>query len=303
MSRALTKRKASLRRYHGASDVRGYGGLRELPMLPIAIGLGLLAFLFLKRSAISSAATSFVNAGSNLLGSAFDFARAAAFKAALPSAVGQYVPQILSAAQSYNVDPWALAAIMYNESRGGIASGYTPQGPGGTGDFIPRKTGMYAKFANPATGLPPDGKGWGRGLMQVDYGVHNAWVLANPWWDAQTNINKGAELLRWNLDYFSRSPGAAVPVESWRITKGKPEYSILPWSQKYPRSSPWPTTVRDVRPLSGSQLYDAAIAAYNVSYPAVLQALGLGLPAEAGTTRQDYVSKFMSLVSGWKVRF
>jgi hypothetical protein len=50
-------------------------------------------------------------------------------------------------------------------------------------------------------------------------------------------------------------------------------------------------------------LYEAAIAAYNVSYPAVLQALGLGLPAEAGTTRQDYVTKFLSLVGSWQAKF
>ena len=286
-------RRGIVRRYSGASDVRGFDGFPSP-----AVSLGLAAFaLFLifagRKGGLVSA-----------LGSAFDFAKATAFKLALPSAVGQYSTQILSAAQRYSVDPWALAAIMYNESRGGVASGYTPQGPGGTGDFIPRKPGASTyKFANPATGLPPDGKGWGRGLMQIDYGVHNAWVTTAAWWDAQTNIDKGAEILRWNLDYFRRAPGSSVNVEAWRVLKGNSDISILPWAQKYPRSGAWPDSVRDVRPLSGAQLYEAAIAAYNVSYPAVLQALGLGLPAEAGTTRQDYVTKFLSLVGSWQAKF
>jgi hypothetical protein len=278
----------------GASDVRGYrgfAGIGEVP--PVALvfgGLALLALLFSGRKGIVAAA-----------GSAFDFAKAQAFKLALPSAVGRYAGEILNAAKRYDVDPFALAAIMWNESNGGTQ--LKPTGPAGTGDFVPRWSGSYFKYANPATGLPPDGLGWGRGLMQVDYGVHNAWVTGNNWRDAQTNINKAAEILRWNLDFFRRSPGGPVPVEAWRITTGKPANWILPWAQKYPRGGAWPTSVPDVRPLSGARLYEAAIAAYNVSYPAVQQALGLGLPAEAGTTRQDYVTKFLALMGTWQAKF
>ncbi len=290
---ALARRKTRrIRRYSGASDVRGYNGVGQLPLLPIAIGFGVLGVLLMNKDSVMTT-----------IGEAFDYGRAAAFRVALPPAVAQYTTMILTAAQRYGVDPWALAAIMYNESRGGIATGYTPQGPAGTGDFIARKsTHSTFKYANPNTGLPPDGKGWGRGLMQIDYGVHHAWATTNAWYDAQTNIDKGAEILKWNLDYFRRAPGGPVTVEGWRVLRGNPDIGILPWSQKYPRSS-WPTSVADVRPLSGQKLYEAAIAAYNVSYPAVLQALGLGLPAEAGTTRQNYVSKFLSLVAGWQVNF
>lgn len=293
MSHLARRPKRRIRRYSGAGDVRGFSGFMQSPLFPI-LGIGALGFIFLgKGSTVMQ----------NVIGQAFDYGRAAAFRLALPPAVAQYATAILTAAQRFGVDPWALAAIMYNESRGGIASGYTPQGPAGTGDFIPRWAGnKYFQFANPQTGLPPDGKGWGRGLMQIDYGVHNAWVTTNPWYDAQTNIDKGAEILKWNLDYFRKPPGSSVTVESWRITKGMPQYGIAPWQSKYPRST-WPTQVADVRPLVGQPLYEAAIAAYNVSYPAVLQALGLGLPAEAGTSNQSYVSKFLSLVSGWKVNF
>ena len=42
------------RRYAGAGDVRGFGGLEGLPLLPIAIGAGILA-LYLNRKAITEA--------------------------------------------------------------------------------------------------------------------------------------------------------------------------------------------------------------------------------------------------------
>jgi hypothetical protein len=262
----------------------------SIPLLPIAVGLGILAVIMNKDTIVTAASK------------AFDFAKVAAFRAALPSGVGQYAQHIINAAQSYGVDPFALAVIMYNESRGGNA--LKPTGQTGTGDFIPRKPGASTyKYANPATGLPPDGKGWGRGLMQIDYGVHNAWATSSPWWDAQANINKGAEVLAEKFRYFKGGPGSNINVESWRVLRGNPDIWILPWATKYPRPGAWPTTVRDVRPLSGQQLTEAAIAAYNVSYTGVLQALGLGLPAEAGTTRQDYVSKFLGLIAGWRMAY
>ena len=271
-----------------------------------ALPAGALAIVALLGSSKSGR-----TAVTNLFDRTFDFAKAAAFMAAVPVQIKPWVPQILSSARRYNVDPWALAAIMYNESRGGTARGYTPLGAGGSGDFIPRKPGnLYYKHADPSTGLPndntPGGKalGWGRGLMQVDYGVHNEWFTSGAnWRDAQTNIDKGASLLRWNLDFFARAPGASIPVEAWRLNTGMPQYGILPWKTKYPRSTPWPTSVPDVRPLSGQRLYEAAIAAYNVSFKGVQQALGLGLPAEAGTAHQTYVSSFMNLVAGWRANF
>lgn len=249
-------------------------------------------YVFLNRRSIMSGA-----------GQAFDYAKSAAFKLALPAGVSTYSEQILNAAKKYSIDPWVLAGIMYNESRGGLATGYSPQGPGGTGDRIARREGnAYFKYADPVTGLPPDGLGWGRGLMQIDYGVHNTWVTTNNWRDAQTNINKGAEIFRWNLDYFASKPGPDIAVESWRITTGMPQYGIQPWGVKWPRATPWPKTVKDPRPLSGSLLYESAIAAYNSSFKAVLQAVALGLPPEAPTAHNTYVTKFLSVIAPWKAK-
>lgn len=310
----LARRK---RRFSGASDVRGFGGLAELPLLPIAVGLGVLAVIMNKDSIVSAA--------QQVETAAFDFAKGAAFKAALPSNVGQYASQILAAAQQYGVDPFALAAIMYNESRGGVATGYTPQGPGGTGDFVRRSpsspppagklpspvgdTGWvqsgYAKYANPATGLPPDGLGWGRGLMQIDYGANNAWVIANPWWDAQTNINKAAEIYATFQRVFQENhQGQSLAIEQWRVTTGKPQtgYNIQPWAAKYPGHT-FMSSVPDPRPLYGQQLVDATIASYNAGTSGPLQAIASGLPAEAVTANQNYVSKFLALVPGWRMAY
>lgn len=261
--------------------------------LALGVGGASLLLLFLARRQVMTG-----------IGQAFDFAKSAAFTAALPRQVARYSTEILRAAQQFNVDPWVLAIIMYRESLGGDA--LRPQGPTGTGDFIPRKPGnLYYKYADPATGLPPDGLGWGRGLMQIDYGVHIDWFKSGAnWRDAQVNINKGAEVFAEKLRFFSApSSGKPIAVESWRITTGKPEYKIQPWSVKYPRSGQWPTSVPDIRPLRGDKLYEAAIAAYNVSYAGVQQAIGLGLPAEAGTTGQDYVSSFLSRLASWQKNF
>lgn len=299
----LTRRK---RRFSGASDVRGFGGIAELPLLPIAVGLGVLAAIMNKDSIVTGI--------QHAEQAAFDFAKGAAFKAALPAAVGQYAPQILSAAQRYGVDPFALAAIMYNESRGGVATGYRPQGPAGTGDFVPRgpkgvslppgwQASGYAKFANPATGLPPDGLGWGRGLMQIDYGANNAWVVANDWRNAQTNIDKAADIFRsFQRTFMEDHRGSSLAVEQWRVTTGMPQYGIQPWAAKYPGRT-FTSSVPDPRPLSGQQLVDATIASYNAGTAGPLQAIASGLPAEAVTANQNYVSKFLALVPGWRMAY
>jgi hypothetical protein len=260
----------------------------------VAVGTLTLILIYWKRSAIME-----------LTAKGFDYAKDKAFQLALPTNVGRWTTQILNSAQKYNVSPWALAAIMYNESRGGDA--LTPKGDsGGTGDFTPRtESSSYFKYANPATGLPPDGLGWGRGLMQVDYGVHIDWFKAGAnWRDPQVNIDKAAEILAEKIRYFTATPSVkAVAVEAWRVLRGMPQYNIMPWSQKYPRTGTWPVNVKDVRPLSGDKLMEAAVASYNASYSGVLQAMGLGLPAEAATTRQEYVSKFLGLIATWQVKF
>ncbi len=275
--------------------------LKSLPRpTKLLLGLGGLTslFLFLNRKTVMTGA-----------GQAFDFAKGQAFKLALPLNVARWSEQILRAAATYNVDPFVIAGIMYNESRGGdaLSPGQVVSakngGPSGTGDFIPRKPGnLYFKYADPLTGLPPDKLGWGRGLMQIDFGVHNAWVISNNWRDPQVNINKGAEIFRDALKYFSSAPGPAVAIEQWRITTGMPQYGITPWRDKFP-GRVFAATAPDPRPLQGDKLYEAAIAGFNAGYKGPLQAMAVGIPAESVTANQSYVTKFLSLLGPWQAKF
>lgn len=225
----------------------------------------------------------------------------------IPLNLARWAPEILSASNAYGVSPWTLTGILLRESGGGTA--LTPSNdPAGTGDFIPRgSSSSYFKFANPATGLPPDGKGWGRGLMQIDYGVHNAWVTSNAWWEPQVNINKAASIVKEHMNFFKKpSTGQSVYVDVWRLTQGMPQNKIQPWLSRYGVSLTVPAGAskvgpfRDPRPLSGPLLDAAAFAAYNAGPTGVLQALSLGLPAEAATTGQDYVTWLANKMAAWR---
>ncbi len=266
--------------------------------LVLGLGSASLAFVLLNRKAVVMGA-----------GQAFDFAKGVAFKLALPANVARWSAEILNASQTYGVDPFVLAGIMYNESRGGDALSPGKDvsvkngGPSGTGDFIPRKPGnAYYQYADTRTGLPPDGLGWGRGLMQIDYGVHNAWVTTHDWRSPQVNINKGAEIFRDALKYFSSAPGGLVTIERWRITTGMPQYGIAPWKDKFP-GRVFPAQAADPRPLQGDKLYEAAIAGFNAGYKGPLQAVAVGIPAESVTANQNYVSKFLEKIAPWQTKF
>lgn len=271
----------------------------------VLLGGAGVVFLLSRSKTVTSAA-------SGLVLKAVNAGQEVAFAAALPFQLARWAPNILTAADRYGVSPWMLAGIMMRESLGGAA--LTPANdPRGTGDFIPRPpSSAYFKYANPATGLPPDGKGWGRGLMQIDYGVHNTWATSNDWGNPQVNIDKAASILAEHMNFF-RAPnaGKTIYVDAWRILTGIPRNNTLPWRTKYP-SANIPAVpagaskigpFNDVRPLSGIALQAAAFAAYNAGPSGVLQALVLGLPAEAATTGQDYVSWLATKMQAWLKNF
>ncbi len=242
----------------------------------------------------------------SIFGRIFDWSREAAFTAALPSVLRPWAQYMLSAGRSYSIDPWMLAGICYRESLGGTA--LKPPGPGGTGDFTPRGPGSrYFQFANPSNGLPADGQGgWGRGLMQFDYGAENAWVTTHDWTDPQTCFNRAAEILAGRYAFFVSSPGAGVQVDCWRITQGMS--GVAPWASKYPGTYPpcvngKTAPLQDPRPLDGVALHEAVLASYNAGAAGVLQALAMGLPAEAVTTGQEYVSYMAARIATWNQKF
>jgi hypothetical protein len=123
----------------------------------------------------------------------------------LPAEAKPYLPFFRKAGEMYSIHPLLLAALCKRESRFGTAPGYRPKGAGGTGDWTPRHGVM-----------PPDGLGWGRGLMQIDFGSHVGWcsrVNANGaylWALPEENIAKAAEILRANLSALREDVAAAV---------------------------------------------------------------------------------------------
>ncbi|OQW90665.1 MAG: hypothetical protein BWK79_19170 [Beggiatoa sp. IS2] len=99
-------------------------------------------------------------------------------------------------ARRYSFQPAILCAIISRESAWGIT--LTPPGPAGTGDFhhrVPR--------GQRQTVLPPDGKGYGRGLMQIDYDWHEFARIGN-WQDPKANITYGCETLNNAREFFKK---------------------------------------------------------------------------------------------------
>jgi soluble lytic murein transglycosylase-like protein len=78
-----------------------------------------------------------------------------------------------------------------------------PKGPAGTGDWAPRNPRKWG-YA-----MPPDGLGWGRGLMQVDYAESDFGKTGN-WMDPGANILFGTNELANNIKHFTSNPAEGV---------------------------------------------------------------------------------------------
>jgi soluble lytic murein transglycosylase-like protein len=100
----------------------------------------------------------------------------------------KYMAYIDAAAKRYGVQPSIIAGIGSRESRWGLA--LKPPCPDGTGDFAPRR--FPAKHRE--CSMPPDGLGFGRGLMQIDYDFHE-FARTGNWRDPGENILYGVRLL------------------------------------------------------------------------------------------------------------
>ncbi len=108
----------------------------------------------------------------------------------------QYAPDIQGAAQKHGIPAEYICGVGSRESLWGLA--LRPKGPAGTGDWAPRNGRM-----------PPDGLGWGRGLMQIDYASH-PFAQTGDWRDPAANIAYGGDILGQNYDYFRRARYAGV---------------------------------------------------------------------------------------------
>ena len=107
----------------------------------------------------------------------------------------KYRAFILAAAKDMKVDACLLCGIGSRESHWGLA--LRPEGPDGTGDFIHRTT---PRAFRPES-LPPDGQGFGRGLMQIDFDAHE-FARGDGWEDPEKNIAYGARVLHDNMRFF-----------------------------------------------------------------------------------------------------
>lgn len=103
-------------------------------------------------------------------------------------AAARYGATIVAAAADFGLLPAVIVALGSRESRWGLA--LSPKGPTGTADFTPRPfTGAYRDGP-----LPPDGRGFGRGLMQIDYDAHE-FARSGPWHEPDANVGHACEVV------------------------------------------------------------------------------------------------------------
>ncbi|MEZ2342705.1 transglycosylase SLT domain-containing protein [Microcoleus sp.] len=103
----------------------------------------------------------------------------------------KYRSFIEKAAKEYGFSPSIIAGFGSKESAWGTSTLLDKPGPGGTGDYTPRKP--------PRIYLPPDGLGFGRGLMQIDY-ESSPFAKTGNWRDAEANILEGAKVLKQKMN-------------------------------------------------------------------------------------------------------
>jgi Putative peptidoglycan binding domain/Transglycosylase SLT domain len=103
-------------------------------------------------------------------------------------AAARYGATIIAAAGDFGLPPALIVALGSRESRWGLA--LSPKGPTGTGDLTPRP------FLGPhRTGpLPADGRGFGRGLMQIDHDAHE-FARSGPWHEPDANVRYACSVL------------------------------------------------------------------------------------------------------------
>ncbi len=104
-------------------------------------------------------------------------------------------------ARKSQLAPAIICGIGSRESQWGLA--LRPANPGGRGDFAKRPP-----RGNRTTPEPPDGPGYGRGLMQIDYDWHE-FARTGNWQEPRANLLYAAEVLNQARTFFQRQGLAA----------------------------------------------------------------------------------------------
>jgi hypothetical protein len=103
----------------------------------------------------------------------------------------KYRAFVQEAGQQFGLLTSVIAGIGSRESGWGLSLIPPGSGPAGTGDFTARPTPKPFRSGS----RPPDGAGFGRGLMQIDYDAHE-FARTGNWKDPRANILYGAQVLR-----------------------------------------------------------------------------------------------------------
>jgi len=101
-----------------------------------------------------------------------------------------FKPLIVASARKFGLPPSIVAGIGSQESGWGTSPLMHPRGPAGTGDAAHRSPNPPSRPG----ALPPDGFGFGRGLMQIDWDFHD-FARTGNWRDPAANIDFGCSLL------------------------------------------------------------------------------------------------------------
>jgi soluble lytic murein transglycosylase-like protein len=116
-----------------------------------------------------------------------------------------------AAAAKFGFQPCVIAAIASRESRWGQA--LKPPAPAGTGDFAKRRPKPPLRPGR----LPPDGLGFGRGLMQIDFDS-SKFAQTGNWRDPEANINEGCKVLAQKQKFLRQNKPNLQGLELLRAT-------------------------------------------------------------------------------------
>jgi hypothetical protein len=111
--------------------------------------------------------------------------------------VNVYRGIIEEASRRYNFQPAIICGIGSRESQWGLS--LQPSGPTGRGDFAKRPPKGERR-----TPEPPDGPGYGRGLMQIDYDWHE-FARTGRWQDPRENVMYSCQVLDQARKFFQNA--------------------------------------------------------------------------------------------------
>lgn len=186
-----------------------------------------------------------------------DAAHKAIFKAVLPDYADPYGDVMLRVADEQGVDPFLIFALGDRETKWGTSTDLDQPGPAGTGDG-----------------------GHGHGLMQIDDRSWGDWLATHDWTDPYTNVSQGVRILKGAIAFFTGRSSVKGYTDGTTVTIDKSAAKLGVSPGAYP----------DPRPLSGTALWNAAIAAYNTGAANVLMAIAAGKSPDTTTWGGNYGS-------------